>query len=281
MTPALRLEALSVRYGDFVAVDALDLEVRQGELFGLLGPNGAGKSTTLRVLTGQLRPSSGRAEALGHDLAHDFAGLKPKLGYVPDRDNHFEELSGRQNLELFAQLYRTPRQRVSECLGLTELDDAADLPVRGYSQGMRRKLLIARALLHGPRLVYLDEPTANLDVHSVRLVRRLLTELGRAGTTVLLTTHDMAEVDEICDRVAVLRRGRRVALGTPSELKRAHTEQWVDVVLAGGERRSFDLADALARQELAELVRAGSVLSVNSRARDLEAAFLEIVAGEG
>lgn len=281
MTAALRLEGLRVRYGDFVAVDGLDLEVEQGELFALLGPNGAGKSTTLRVLTGQLAPSAGRVVALGHDVARDFAGLKPKLGYVPDRDNHFEELTGRQNLQLFADLHRAPAQRVAECLSLVELDDASELPVRGYSQGMRRKLLLARALLHRPALVYLDEPTANLDVHSVRLVRRVLGELGRAGTTVLLTTHDMAEVEEICHRVAVLRRGRRIALGTPAELKQKHTEHLVDVVLDGGAERTFDLADAAARGELGELVRAGRVRSLKSRAQDLEAAFLDIVSDEG
>jgi len=281
VTVALRLEALTVRYRDFVAVDALDLEIEKGELFALLGPNGAGKSTTLRVLTGQLAPSGGRAYVLGHDVGRDFARVKPRLGYVPDRDNHFEELTGRKNLELFADLYRADRARVRECLSLVELDDAADLPVRGYSQGMRRKLLVARAFLHQPELVYLDEPTANLDVHSARLFRRVLSELARAGTTVLLTTHDMAEVDEICTRVAVLRRGRRIALGTPAELKQKHTQHVVDVVLAGGAERAFDLSDAAARRELAELVEAGRVLGLKSRAQDLEAAFVDIVSREG
>lgn len=279
MTPALRLESLTVRYGDFVAVDALDLEVRRGEIFALLGPNGAGKSTTLKVLTGQLAPSAGRARLLGHDLSESFAAIKPSLGYVPDRDNHYEELSGKKNLELFAALYQAEARRVQECLARVELDDAADLPVHGYSQGMRRKLLIARALLHQPALVILDEPTANLDVHSVRLVHRLLQELAASGTTVLLTTHDMAEVEEICTRVAVLSRGRRVALGTPAELRQTHTAHVVDVVLAGGAEQSFDLGDPVARRELAALVSAGAVRAMRSRAQDLEAAFLEIVGG--
>lgn len=281
MTAAVRFEALTVRYGDFVAVEALDLEVRRGEVFALLGPNGAGKSTTLRVLIGQLRPESGRAVALGHDLARDLPSLKPKLGYVPDRDNHIEELSGAKNLQLFADLYRVPRQRVNECLSLVELGDAATLPVRTYSQGMRKKLLVARALLHRPELVVLDEPTANLDVHSVRVVRRLLVDLARDGATVFFTTHDMDEADEICTRVAVLSRGRRIALGTPAELRQKHTQHVVDVVLDGEAERVFDLGDAAARAELSALVASGRVRNLKSRARDLEAAFLDIVEREG
>ncbi|MCC6898549.1 MAG: ABC transporter ATP-binding protein [Polyangiaceae bacterium] len=277
MTPALRLESLTVKYGDFVAVDALDLEIPRGEVFALLGPNGAGKSTTLGVLTGRLVPSGGRALVLGHGLREGFAAIKPKLGYVPDRDNHYEELTGRKNLELFAALYRAGRERVGQCLALVELCDAADLPVRGYSQGMRRKLLIARALLHQPELVILDEPTANLDVHSVRLVHRVLCELSRGGTTVLFTSHDMAEVEAICTRVAVLVRGRCVAQGTPGELRQKHTEHVVDVVLEGGAEQRFDLGDPAARAELSRLVQAGAVKAMRSRAQDLEAAFLEIV----
>jgi ABC-type multidrug transport system ATPase subunit len=162
----IRLDALTVRYGSFVAVDRLDLELRAGELFGLLGPNGAGKSSTLRVLIGQRPPTEGRVTVLGHDVVRDWAAVKPLFGYVPDRENHFEEFTGRGNLEFFAGLYAVSHGRVDECLARVELDEAADLPVRAYSLGMRRKLLLARALLHRPRLLYLDEPTANLDIHS-------------------------------------------------------------------------------------------------------------------
>jgi ABC-2 type transport system ATP-binding protein len=281
VTAALRLEALTVRYGDFTAVDSLDLSVEPGELFALLGPNGAGKSTTLRVLTGQLRPSGGRAEVLGHDVASSFHAVKPRIAYVPDRDNHFEELSGRDNLRLFAGLYRVDRRRVEECLTAVELDDAAALPVRGYSQGMRRKLLLARALLHRPQLVYLDEPTANLDVHSAALVRRLLTELAQTGTTVLLTTHDMAEVSEICQRAAVICRGRLVALGAPAELQARHTAKVVDAVLADGSERAFSLDVEAERRALADLLALGGIERLKSRERDLEAAFLDIVSGAG
>src|SRR5437588_590870 len=132
-------------------------------------------------------------------------------------------------------------ERVNECLGLVELADAADLPVRAYSLGMRRKLLLARALLHRPALLYLDEPSANLDIHSASLVRRLLRRLTAEGVTVLLTTHNMQEVEEVCDRVAILCRGRLVALDTPAALRRRHEERKVDVVLTDGTRLEVDL----------------------------------------
>src|SRR5437016_5315513 len=157
----IRLDGLRVLYGSFAAVDGLDLEIRGGELFGLLGPNGAGKSTTLRVLIGQRRPSGGRVTVAGLDVVRDWARVKPLFGYVPDRENHFDEFTGRRNLQLFAGLYGVELARVDECLAIVELSEAADVPVRGYSLGMKRKLLLARALLHRPRLLYLDEPTAN------------------------------------------------------------------------------------------------------------------------
>src|SRR3954447_1709202 len=139
----LCLEKLTVRYGDFVAVDGLDLRLKAGELFGLLGPNGAGKSSTLRVLICQRQPTSGRVPRAGLDVVSQWQQVKPLFGYVPDRENHFEELSGRVNLELFADLYGAPRSRIEQCLGLVELGEQAGLPVRAYSLGMRRKLLLA------------------------------------------------------------------------------------------------------------------------------------------
>src|SRR5437868_7404217 len=211
----LRLDNLAVGHGPFTAVEGLGLELRRGELFGLLGPNGAGKSSTLRVLIGQRRPSAGQVTVAGHDVVAGWAKIKPLFGYVPDRENHFEEFTGRRNLKIFAGLYRVPFERIDECLAEVELTDAADVKVRGYSLGMRRKLLLARALLHRPRLMYLDEPTANLDVHSAEIVHRILRRLVSEGSTVVLTTHNMQEVEEICDRVAILCRGQLVALGTP------------------------------------------------------------------
>jgi ABC-2 type transport system ATP-binding protein len=272
----LRLHDLTVRYGSFVAVDRLDLELRRGELFGLLGPNGAGKTSTLRVLIGQRRPSAGQVNVAGLDIVRDWQTIKSLFGYVPDRENHFEEFTGRRNLQLFAGLYDVSAARVEECLDQVELSEAANLPVRGYSLGMRRKLLLARALLHRPRLLYLDEPTANLDIHSTAIVHRILRDLVADGVTVLLTTHNMQEVEKVCDRVAILCRGRLVALDSPLNLRQRHVERKVDVILTDGERHVFDLDRDDERLRLAAHVAAGEVASLQTREFNFHEVFLKL-----
>lgn len=274
--PMIRLTGLRVLYGSFAAVDGLDLDIRGGELFGLLGPNGAGKSTTIRVLIGQRRPTSGTVTVAGHDVVREWGRIKPRFGYVPDRENHFEEFTGRRNLEFFGRLYGVPKSRAQEVLEMVELDEAADLQVRGYSLGMRKKLLLARALLHEPPVLYLDEPTANLDIHSAEVVHRILRERVKAGATIILTTHDMDEVEKICDRVAIMARGKLVALDSPLVLKQEHTERKVDVIRDDGERLVFDMDSDPARQQLAELVTAGRVASVRTREFDFHATFLKL-----
>ena len=274
--PILELDRLTVRYGAFTAVDELNLQLKPGELFGLLGPNGAGKSSTLRVLIGQRRPSGGRALVCGYDVARHWDYVKPLFGYVPDRENNFEEFTGRRNLQIFAGLYHVPSSQIDACLARVELTEAADVAVRSYSLGMRRKLLLARALLHQPRLLYLDEPTANLDIHSSDVVRQTLRELVASGVTVLLTTHNMQEVEEICDRVAILCRGRLVALDTPLALRQRHVERKVEVVLGDGSRRVFDLDSDEERSALGLEVAAGRVASLQTREFNFHEAFLKL-----
>lgn len=272
----IRIAGLRVLYGTFAAVDGLDLDIRRGELFGLLGPNGAGKSTTIRVLIGQRRPNAGHVTVGGLDVVREWAKIKPNFGYVPDRENHFEEFTGRRNLEFFGQLYGVPRLRADEVLKMVELDEAADLPVRGYSLGMRKKLLLARALLHEPQILYLDEPTANLDIHSAEVVHRILRERVKDGATIILTTHDMDEVEKICDRVAIMARGKLVALDSPLALKQQHTERKVDVIRNDGERLVFNMDDAVDRAKLGALVAAGHAASIRTREFDFHATFLKL-----
>ncbi|VTT96719.1 abc transporter : ABC transporter related protein OS=Sphaerobacter thermophilus (strain DSM 20745 / S 6022) GN=Sthe_2097 PE=4 SV=1: ABC_tran [Gemmataceae bacterium] len=272
----IALRGLRVLYGAFAAVDGLDLDIRRGELFGLLGPNGAGKSTTIRVLIGQRAPSAGVVTVGGFDVAREWAKVKPLFGYVPDRENHFEEFTGRRNLEFFARLYNVPRERCLTVLKLVELDEAANLPVRGYSLGMRKKLLLARALLHEPQVMYLDEPTANLDIHSAEVVHRILRDRVKHGATVVLTTHNMEEVEQICDRVGIVCRGKLVALDSPLALKQAHTERKVDVTRNDGERAVYDLDTETGLKGLSELVATGQVATMRTREFDFHATFLKL-----
>jgi ABC-2 type transport system ATP-binding protein len=216
----------------------------------------------------------------GFDVARQWQRVKPLFGYVPDRDNHFDEFTGHRNLQIFADLYAAPRARIDYCLKLVELQDAATLPVKSYSLGMKKKLLLARALLHDPPVMYLDEPTANLDAHSCAIVHRILRERVKAGHTVLLTTHNMNEVEAICDRVGILSRGKLIALDSPLALRQRHTERKVDVTLSDGERLVFNLDRDEERARLAELTRAGRIGSVHTREFDFHSTFLKLTGTE-
>lgn len=272
----IQLDALLVRYGVYRAVDNLDLQLFRGELFGLLGPNGAGKSTTVRVLIGQRVPDGGRVTIGGYDIVRQWQQIKPLFGYVPDRDNHFDEFSGWRNLKIFADLYGVSNSRIIECLELVQLADAAEVPVKGYSLGMKKKLLLARALLHDPPILYLDEPTANLDISSCEVVHRILRARVKAGNTVLLTTHNMQEVEQICDRVGIMCHGKLVALDSPLNLRQNHTERKVDVIRHNGERLVFDLDNPLARQQLALLTQQGDIGSMHTREFDFHSTFMKL-----
>ncbi|GAA3394049.1 ABC transporter ATP-binding protein [Streptomyces roseoviridis] len=206
------------------AVRAVTFDVAPGELFGLLGPNGAGKTTTIKMLNTLLLPTSGTARVFGHDVARDPVAVRKRIGYVFGGDRGlYDRLSALDNLRYFAELYgveaRAQRRRITELLDLVGLAGRERERVEGYSRGMRQRLHIARGLLHRPDVLFLDEPSVGVDPVAARDLRRTVADLAAAGTTVLLTTHYMAEADELCDRVAVVTGGRIRALGTPESLK--------------------------------------------------------------
>ena len=275
----IRIRNLVVRYGNFTAVNGLNLDVHPGELFGFLGPNGAGKTTTIRVLIGSRTPTAGSVDVAGFRLPRQLAHVKPLFGYVPDTENHIEEFTGRENLRVFAKLYGVPLSNIDWALQQLELDEAADNLVKDYSKGMRRKLLFAREIMHRPKILYLDEPTANLDAHSTQLVRDILQQLTADGVTVFLTTHDMEEVEQICDRVAILARGELLACDTPSNFITQHSEQKVaahfdrDGVLV---RELVDMEDAAGRARLADIVQHERGVRVHSQEFDFGKVFLKL-----
>ena len=263
----IHIDRLRVQFGRFVAVDNLSLEAKAGHIFGFLGPNGAGKTTTIRVLTGGLRPTSGKVTIAGEAIPERLQQVKAIVGYVPDTEDHFEELSGRENLRIFAALYGLPKRRVEESLARLELAEAASLAVARYSKGMRKKLLIAREILHRPKVLFCDEPTANLDSHSTAVVRRILKEMRDDGTTVFLTTHNMVEVEELCDRVAILSRGKLLDCDTPAAFMTRHAERRVRVerdVEGENLREEFDMDDEAARARLGTLITMEPSLRVHS-----------------
>ena len=220
--PALECGGLTRRYGDVVAVRDVSFVVRPGELFGLLGPNGAGKTTTLHMLTTMLRPTEGTARVAGCDVVREASRVRDLIGVVFQEPALDDRLTARENLELHAVLYRIrPRwigPLVRQTLEWAELTDRADRPVRTFSGGMKRRLELGRALLHRPRVLFLDEPTAGLDPQGRRQLWDRVATLRRQGLTAFVTTHNMQEA-EGCDRVAVIDRGRLLVVGSPADLR--------------------------------------------------------------
>lgn len=215
----IEVQTLTRDYNGVRAVDQITFEVMAGEIFGFLGPNGAGKTTTIKMLTGQLRPTSGRASICGYDVVTQRQQIKPAIGVVFEYQNIYERMTAVENLRFSARLYGVNGQRVSEMLRLVGLDDQARKKTAKFSNGMKQRLLIARALLHRPQVLFLDEPTRGLDPGVARDIRAIIQGLKAQGVTVFLTTHYMEEADRLCDRVAVLHNGRIAALDTPQNLK--------------------------------------------------------------
>ncbi|MBW6467077.1 MAG: ABC transporter ATP-binding protein [Brevefilum sp.] len=223
--PVILTEGLTRHFDDIIAVDDLNLEIYPGEVLGFLGHNGAGKTTTVRLLNGVLTPTSGKAQVLGLDPSTDGAELRRRTGVLTETPSVDERLTGYENLAIFAALFNIPpaavESRVAEVLEIFQLTDRAGDRVSEYSKGMKQKLALARAIIHQPELLFLDEPTSGLDPVITRQVHTLIRELSRDGNhTVFLCTHNLAEAQRLCDRVAVLENGRMVALGSPAELAR-------------------------------------------------------------
>jgi ABC-2 type transport system ATP-binding protein len=233
--PVIQISSLSRRFGEKNAVDHLTLDVQAGEIFGFLGHNGAGKTTTVRLLNGVLEPTSGQACVLGLDPQVEGPAVRAQTGVLTETPSLDERLTARDNLSIYADLYNVPRGdapgRVNSLLVEFELADRADEKVGGYSKGMKQRLALARALLHRPEVLFLDEPTAALDPVAARHVHTLVENLARReGCTVFLCTHNLVEAQKLCDRVAVMEHGRLVALGTPSDLARQYVKR-LDVEL--------------------------------------------------
>ena len=224
MTIAIHVKDLTRRFGELVAVDQISFDIEQGEIFGLLGPNGAGKTTTLSMLSTMLEPTSGTATVMGIDIAKDQDGVRKAIGIVFQDQSLDEELTAWENMDFHGRLYRIPKeirlQRIDELLKLVELTDRRNDIVKTFSGGMRRRLEIARGLLHHPAVLFLDEPTLGLDPQTRNHLWQYIETLAREkNITIILTTHYMEEADRLCNRIAIIDHGKIIALDTPTRLK--------------------------------------------------------------
>ncbi len=239
VVPALRLRGVVKRFGSLTAVDGLDLEVPQGVVLGLLGPNGAGKSTTMKMLTAQSLADEGEIRILGHAIPDESKWARARMGVVPQHDNLDEELTVEQNLRMFSYLYRVPRRQRREAIArtmrLAQLADRGSTLVDDLSGGMRRRLLIVRALLHRPELVLMDEPTVGLDPQVRQDLWSVISALRAEGVTVLMSTHYIEEAERLSDEVALMAAGRIVERGTPADLVAKYAGTTVEEYVPGEE----------------------------------------------
>lgn len=261
------------------AVSDVSFNVQRGEIFGLLGPNGAGKTTTIRMLTGQLNPSSGSATVAGCDTVKQRQRLKERIGVVFEDQNLYERLSAQQNLAFSCWLYGLPKSRIDEVLALVQLRDRAKDRISTFSNGMRQRIMIARALLHRPPVLFLDEPSRGLDPVSAQEIRQTIQHLSQEGTTILLTTHLMEEADQLCQRVAFLVNGKIVANDTPRNLKLSHGQRTMTVTLnEAGEltEPTIKLDDPHDQATLVQWMSQGLVRAAHTNEATLEEVFIEV-----
>jgi len=290
--PVIEVSELTKRYGPpdsgLLAVDHISFQVHRGEVFGFLGPNGAGKTTTIRLLAGLSEPTAGQAHVMGLDRSQHLPQIKKQIGVVPEASNLYAELTAFANLVFSMQLYGVPRRerapRAEELLARFRLEEKRDTPFAKLSRGMKRALTIAAALAHRPALLFLDEPTTGLDVVSARSLRQLIAGLREEGVTVFLTTHYLEEAERLCDRIALLVRGRIVALDTVAALKAQVQESAaVEVTLQKGaasqetRRLVGEDPELLVRQALGQAESEGRrLLSIRTVQPTLEDVFVQL-----
>jgi ABC-2 type transport system ATP-binding protein len=248
MEIAIKVEDLTKHYPNVLAVDHIDFEVHKGEFFGFLGPNGAGKTTTINILTGVTKATSGTASILGYNLATEPVKAKEHIGVVPDTSNLYDEMTAWANIIFCAKLHGVPKDKrehkANDLLELVGLYDRRNDRIGTFSRGMKKRMMIAAALIHEPEILFLDEPTTGLDVQGAREVRGLIRELNRNGTTVFLTTHYLEEADLCCQRIAIIAKGKIITQDTPEKLK---LSTQVEQVIEASFDQTKDVADKLKR----------------------------------
>jgi ABC-2 type transport system ATP-binding protein len=278
--PAIVAEGLTYSYGDLVAVDHIDFCVEEGEIIGFLGPNGAGKSTTVKMLTGQIRPKAGKATVLGFDVAKEAKQLQARAGICFENTNLYEEMSGVNNLKLFARLFGIQEFDHQALLSRVGLGARGKDLVRRYSKGMKQRLMVARALLNSPSILFLDEPTGGLDPVSSEAIRNIILEERQRGATIFLTTHDMLEADKLSDRVAFIDQGKIAVIDTPLNLKQRYGKRSIKAQVAGPdgriENREILLDAADTAEKVNELLVNEKVVTIHSDEATLEDIFIQI-----
>ena len=279
MENIIETRQLQMSFQQHMVLKGIDLTIKQGEIFGLIGPSGVGKTTLINILTGQLVPTSGEAFVFGCDTKQLGDKEYSQMGMVFDVPGLFERLSCEQNLSIFADIYGIDKKRISHVLEKVNLTASAKTKVSRLSKGMRQRLIIARAILHSPKLLFLDEPTSGLDPLSTSDIHKLILSLKESGTTIFLTTHKMDEAMSLCDRVALLSEGVLIENDAPDEICRKYNlENSLHILLKNGERVILpNTADS--QETISEYMKNEQIVSIHSSEPNLEDVFLSVMKG--
>lgn len=278
---ALMIQNLTFSYpkAEKKAVDNVSFQIKKGEIFGFLGPNGAGKSTTQKVIIGLLKGYSGNVELLGKNLRHWKQDLYEHIGVCFEFPNHYQKLTALENLELFSSFYKKKTVNPNDLLSMVDLEKDKDQRVSTFSKGMKTKLNFARALLNNPQMLFLDEPTTGLDPVSARQIKTIIYEKKKAGTSIFLTTHNMTDADELCDRVGFMVDGTLVLIESPKDLKLEHGKKIVRVEhLVNGElvKDEFTLANLGSNPSFIMLLNSNQVVTIHTQEATLDDVFIKV-----
>ena len=272
----LSLSHISKRFKTELALRDISMALHQGEILGFLGPSGAGKTTTIKIITGQLRQTSGEAKLLGTDSANIDSSIYEKIGVVSDNSGIYGKMTVWQNLAAFARIWKVPRERVEQVLAQVGLAEHKGKPAGKLSKGQTQRLVLARAVLHKPRILFLDEPTSGLDPSTAVAIHRMLLELKEEGMAIFLTTHNMEEATKLCDRVALLHDGKIVEFGSPQEIcLKFNRNKKYSVLLQGGEELVLEQNGENIRK-IAQWMERDEILRIHSCEPTLETVFLEV-----
>ena len=262
------------------ALKNVTFNVKEGEVFGFLGPSGAGKTTTIKLLTSQLIPTSGEVKVFGKDVYANKKDIFKNIGVLSDTSGIYDRLSVRDNLTLYADIYGVPKKNVEEILDKVGMREDIKKEAKKLSKGMKQRLMIARAVLHKPKLLFLDEPSSSLDPGTTLEIHTLLKKLNAEGTTIFLTTHNMEEADKLCDRVAFLNDGEIVEIGNPKDLKLKYTTEYIKVILKDENKEIMLKNDAESASKIKAWMENGQLMAIHSMEPSLEKIFLNLTGRE-
>lgn len=280
MEHIIKTDLVSKRFKETQALTDLTFQVEEGEIFGFLGPSGAGKTTAIKILTSQLLPTSGKVEVFGRNFNGSKKDIYKKIGVLTDNSSMYDKLSVWDNLMLFADIYGLHRNNVIDILEVVSLSDQAKVEAGKLSKGMKQRLLLARAILHKPKLLFLDEPTSSLDPGISQEIHKLLKRLNAEGTTIFLTTHNMEEADKLCHRVAFLNEGRIVELGNPRDIKLKYITDDIQIIFRENHKNILIKNSGENGNLVKRWMEEGQLLSIHSQEPSLEKVFLMLTGRE-